>query len=95
MRSKWCSKSSNAQNKEKESHNESGAISSLAFITQQVNNSTTDLSALKLANIGTKKKGKVIPLQHHIFQDDQWMETKFLHSMQANFDQNFEQSTRI
>ena len=74
MKSKWCSKSNKLKNKEKESHNESGAIfSSLAFITQLVNNSTNDLSALKLANTGTKKKGRVIPLQHHIFQDDQWI----------------------
>ena len=72
-RSKWCSKSSHAQNKEKELHNESGAISStLAFITQKINTSTTDPSLLKLANMGTKKKGRVIPLKHHIFQDDQW-----------------------
>ena len=72
-RSKWCGKSSNGQNKEKENQLESGAISaSLAFITQQVSIPATDIPALKLANIGTKKKGRIIPLQHHIFQNDRW-----------------------
>ena len=73
-RSKWCNKSENK--KKEETHTESGAItSSLAFITQQICAPITDLSALKLANIGTKKKGRVIPLQHHIFEEDKWTAT--------------------
>ena len=64
--SKWCSKSVNSV--------ENNALNNLCsiFIGMEIG-VIRNSAELKLATVGTSRKGRRIPLHHHIFENNSWV----------------------
>ena len=72
--SKWCLKGERKQKSDSETASMLAAIST-TFIGQEIGvlNSVADL---RMASIGSDKRGRRIPLEHHIFENEAWIRRK-------------------
>ena len=73
-KSKWCQKGEKKQKSDSETASMLAAIST-TFIGQEIGvlNSEADL---RMASIGSDRRGRRIPLEHHIFEDEKWIQRK-------------------